>query len=109
MNLKKDITKELWNTVEKIYKELADNNPGCMLFLMNAMEAEASKKIKSGSFPLFLARTKFFDIKGERLYKFWNDCCDQNTRKAINIFCENSKDDILAHINDGGDGIPYED
>lgn len=109
MNYKKRHTEELGKVMAQTFKELADDNPGCMIFLMNAIEAERMQKIKLGYLPVFLSRAKLFDIKGERLYKVWNDCCDQNTRKAINIFCENSIDDILAHINDGGNGIPYED
>lgn len=109
MNYKKKRLEEIGETMAEIFKEIADNNPGCMLFLMNAIDVERTKRIKPGYLPVFLARAKLFDIKGERIYTFWNECCDQNARKAINIFCENSIDDILAHINDGGDGIPYED
>lgn len=108
MNYKKQLEK-IGETMTVIFKELADDNPGCMIFLMNAIEAEKMQKIKLGYLPVLLARAKLFDIKGGRLYKVWNDCCNQNAIKAINILCENSIDDILAHINDGGKGIPYED
>ena len=40
----------------------------------------------------------------------WNDCCDRNAEKALDIMLNNDIDDIRYHINyEDGRGIPYTD
>lgn len=40
----------------------------------------------------------------------WNDCCDRNTAKAVDIMLAKSIEDIFAHLNyERGRGIPFED
>lgn len=89
--------------------DVINNNPGCLMFVLDVMQQDKDKKVKKGYTTLFFGRMTTFNITGDKLYKFWNDCCNRNTIKTIKIGVENSLDDILAHINDGGYGIPYED
>lgn len=49
------------------------------------------------------------NIRGAKLYMLWNDCCDRNTDKTMNIMLENPIEDIVKHINfEGGRGIKYD-
>lgn len=81
---------------------ILEGNPGATQFM-----AEAYNKY------LFKAEAAFqrmqdAGITGAKLYMLWNDCCDRDTEKAVNIMLDNSVSDIVSHINyDKGRGIPY--
>lgn len=81
---------------------ILEGNPGATAFM-----AEAYNKF------LFKAERAFqrmqdANITGAKLYMLWNDCCDRDTEKAINIMIDNDIDDIVSHINyENGRGIPY--
>ena len=84
--------------------DIAQGNPGCIQFLAEAYD-DNMFNAESG-----FGRMQENNIKGEKLYRLWNDCCDRNTKKAVNIMCNNEINDILEHINyDNVRGIPYSD
>jgi len=47
-------------------------------------------------------------ITGDKLYMLWNDCCDRDTVKAVDLMTHDTIENITRHINHkGGRGIPY--
>jgi hypothetical protein len=54
------------------------------------------------------ARMRDNGIKGSKLYMLWNDCCDRDISKAVDIMINEPIDSIVEHINyERGRGIPY--
>lgn len=84
---------KLENDATDWFAEIADYNPGAMFFMLDAMKIS-----RKGTAVVALSRMKEFGIKGEFLYVLWNDCCDRNTEKALEVMMNNSKDDILDHL-----------
>lgn len=83
---------------------LCDGNPGALTFMMDAYDKFLFKAEAA------FQRMQDNLIRGAKLYMLWNDCCDRNTKKAVEIMLNNPIDDILQHINyEQGRGIPYED
>ena len=84
--------------------DIAENNPGALTFLTQAY-----------SYNPFMAENAFSrmeenGIKGAKLYMLWNDCCDRDTKKTVEIMINNDIKDIIKHINyESGRGIPYKD
>lgn len=89
--------------------DMCEGNPGALTFMMAAYSPNKNLKelLKTES---AFGRMRKFGITGAKLYMLWNDCCDRDTDKAIQIMRTNDIDDILKHINyEGGRGIPYEE
>ena len=83
--------------------EMSAGNLGALMFIKQAFDFDAYKA--NGAF----GRMQALDISGSRLYMLWNDCCDRDTEKALNIMLNNDIQDIFEHINyENGRGIPYE-
>ena len=84
--------------------DLCEGNPVALTFMMQAY-----------SVAMFKAETAFQrmqdnGISGSKLYMLWNDCCNRDTAKAVEIMINNDIEDIVTHINyDNGRGIPFED
>ena len=84
--------------------DICKGNPGALAFLIDAYQKYFTK-----------AETAFkkmsdADICGDKLYMLWNDCCNRDTEKTINIMLTHSIEDIVKHINyEHGRGIPYQD
>ena len=84
--------------------DICEGNPGALGFVMDAYDRNFVKAEK--------AFQKMHDnrITGSKLYMLWNDCCNRNTEKAIEIMLDNPIEDIVRHINyENGRGIPYEE
>lgn len=86
--------------------DLAEGNPGCLTFMMEAYMGggmpSAFKAEKA------FQRMQSYNIKGAKLYMLWNDCCNRNTPRTLDIMLEKPIEDILEHINyEGGRGISY--
>ncbi len=86
-----------------------EGNPGALAFMMEAYDPKKSMgdlfKIERA-----FARVIKEGITGSKLYMLWNDCCNRDTDKAIQIMLNNDIDDIKKHINyEAGRGIPYEE
>ena len=82
--------------------DICEGNIGALAFLMEAYDIA-----------LFRAESAFQrmqdnNITGSKLYMLWNDCCDRDTTKALNIMLNNTIQDIVEHINyENGYGIKY--
>lgn len=82
--------------------DIVEGNPGAMTFLMDAYriamfraEAAFDKMQKAG-------------ITGPKLYMIWNDCCNRNTERAINMILDNDVKVIEHFINyENGYGLRY--
>ena len=83
--------------------DIAEGNPGAMTFMLSAYN----------SYP-DLANLAFFrmernGITGSALYMLWNDCCDRDTKLAVEaaLYCPLGY--LKYHINKkGGRGIRIE-
>ena len=83
---------------------LCEGNTGALAFMMEAYMEHDLFRAERG-----FQRMQDNGISGSRLYMLWNDCCDKDTKKAVDIMCEYSIGDIIQHINySGGRGIPFD-
>lgn len=84
---------------------VSDGNPGCVKFILDAM----ASCIDSMRVQIAFTRMKMYGITGAKLYMLWNDCCDRNTEKALEICLAESISAIEEHINyTMGRGIPWQ-
>lgn len=82
--------------------DICKGNPGALTFLINAY------KVDMFGAEIAFKRMQDNDITGDKLYMLWNDCCDRDTKKTIQIMRNHTIDDIIQHINyDNGRGIKY--
>lgn len=83
--------------------DICEGNVGALIFLMDAYDKTLFKAERA------FQRMQDNHITGDKLYMLWNDCCNRNTKMAVDIMCENSIEDIMKHINyENGRGISYE-
>lgn len=81
---------------------ICEGNPGALTFLMQAYDKR-----------LFMAEKAFqkmqdAGITGSKLYMIWNDCCDRDTDKAVDMMLNEDIDTIIKYINyENGRGLPY--
>ena len=73
--------------------DICENNIGCLTFLMEAYDKK-----------LFYAERGFQrmqdnNITGSRLYMLWNDCCNRDTLKTLDVMNICSIDFIIKKIN----------
>ncbi len=83
--------------------DIAEGNPGAMTFMLSAYN----------SYPdlanLALFRMKCNKITGSALYMLWNDCCDRDTKMAVEAALYCPLVFLKDHINKrGGRGIRIE-
>lgn len=82
--------------------DICEGNAGALTFLIRAYD------IDMGGAEMAFRRMQNNNIRGAKLYMLWNDCCDRNTKMALEIMKNNSIEDIVEHINyENGRGIPY--
>ncbi len=83
-------------------EEASKGNPGAAMFTLELMRR--NPKNSWGAIQRMIA----IGITGDKLYMLWNDCCDCNFDKALNVMLNNSTEDIMNHINyKEGRGIKY--
>lgn len=83
---------------------ICEGNPGALMFLVQAYQMQMFRAEKA------FQRMEDNGIRGDKLYMFWNDCCDRDTGMTINLMIEWPIEKIVEHINyDGGRGIPVKD
>lgn len=84
--------------------DICEGNVGCLTFVCDAYEFNMFRAERA------FQRMQDNNITGCKLYMLWNDCCDRNIEKAVNIMLNNTIEDIVAHINyENGRGIKYEE
>lgn len=82
--------------------DILEGNPGATTFMVEAYDKYLFKAEQA------FQRMQDANITGAKLYMLWNDCCDRDTEKTVNIMLENTIEDIKTHINyDKARGIPY--
>ena len=82
---------------------MSKGNPGALSAIMEMVSTNSEYA------PCAIERMKYLDITGDKFYMIWNDCCNRDTEKTLKVMIENSKEDILTHLNyENGRGIPYE-
>ena len=82
--------------------EIVEGNIGALTFLMDAYKKNMIKAERA------FQKMQNNNIKGEKLYLLWNDCCDRNTDKTIDMMLDNDIDTITHYLNsENGRGIPY--
>ena len=84
--------------------DIAEGNPGALAFIGEAyMKGGNHFKAEVG-----FARMRDNGITGCKLYMLWNDCCDRDTDKAVEIMCDKDIKEIVEHINyENGRGILF--
>ena len=81
---------------------IASGNIGALTFMMDAINKDA---IRAG---IAMSKVGNNNIVGDKLYMLWNDCCDRDTFKTLDIIISHTIEDIEEHINyKHGRGIPY--
>lgn len=96
---------DLMNLQSFIVK-MADGNIGALSMIMDIMENHVARGLVA------LQRMEMLDIKGEKLYLIWNDCCFRDLNKTLDVMLERSKAEILDHIDmqkNWGRGKPFEE
>lgn len=95
------------NMTKDFFDEIGRGNPGALTFITETFMGDP--KLWEKAYAGF-KRLKQFNIVGDKIYMLWNDCCDRNTAKAVDIMLAKSIEDIFAHLNyERGRGIPFED
>lgn len=59
--------------------DLCEGNPGALTFMMAAYDKYLFFAERA------FARMRDNGIKGSKLYMLWNDCCDRDISKAVDI------------------------
>ena len=96
--------KNALNFMSLLVTKYCGYNPGAINFFLESMNINDEKCIKA------FERMLHYNIREDKLYMIWSDCCDRNTEKALNIMLNNDIEDIIEHINyEHGRGIPYTD
>lgn len=89
--------------------DMCEGNPGAVAFMMAAYNPEKSMP------EIIKAETAFkrmdeVNIRGSQLYMLWNDCCNRDTEKAIEIMKTKPIEEIVKHINfEGGRGYAFDE
>lgn len=86
--------------------KMADGNIGALSMILDIMESHVVRGFVA------LQRMEMLDIKGEKLYLIWNDCCFRDLNKTIDVMLERSKEELLDHIDmqkNWGRGKPFEE
>ena len=89
--------------------DMCKGNPGALAFMCEAYGPDKPFKdiVKAEN---AFRRMRRENIQGSKLYMLWNDCCDRDTDKALEIMLFRDIDEIIEHINyEGGRGIPFEE
>ena len=72
---------------------IADGNPGALAFVVEAYEMNRETA------EIAFSKIEKYGIKGCDLYMLWNDCCNRDTRFAIEVILTASVGYIKKHIN----------
>ncbi len=89
--------------VFKIVTKYCGYNPGAISFFMDSISKYPDIALTA------FDRMLINNIREDKLYILWNDCCDRDIKKSLDIMLSNSISDIIEHIDyENGRGIKYE-
>lgn len=87
---------------ELVTFDICEGNPGALTFLIEAY------KLTPGYAESAFRKLRDANITGSKIYMIWNDCCNKNTERAIDMVIENDIDTINHFINyENGRGPRY--
>lgn len=93
---------KLTSTPFDIITDLSDGNPGALTFLMEAFNEGVPE-----FFPTVL-KLDTAEIYGPEAYILWNDCCDRDIKKTIQMIKKLDVDELRSYVIDRGYGKKYE-
>lgn len=85
---------------------LSLGNPGALVFVMELLTVEDSASRDRNI--TALKRMDVLGIRGPKLYMLWNDCCDRDAEKAVNVMLNKSAHELNYALL-GGRGTPFRD
>ena len=81
---------------------ICEGNPGALTFLFESYSITPFKAERA------FQKMQDANIVGAKLYMIWNDCCNRNTERAIDMILENDIKTINYLINyENGRGLRY--
>ena len=82
--------------------DICKGNPGALTFLMDAYDKYLFKAEYA------FQKMQDANIVGDKLYILWNDCCNRNTERTIDMVIENDIKTLNYLINyENGRGLRY--
>ena len=83
--------------------DICDGNPGALTFLMEAYQGENPFKAE-----VAFQKMESNGITGDKLYMLWNDCCNRNTERTLDMIMDNKIEVIKHFLNyENGRGLRY--
>lgn len=79
--------------IKSFIVKIANGNIGALTCCMELLGTSNEKAITA------LQRAYEMGLKGDKLYLIWNDCCDRNAIKTIEVLHEKSKEELWDHID----------
>lgn len=77
-------------------------NPGALSFLIDAYD------IHIGKAEMAFQKLQDAGITGDKIYILWNDCCNRNTERTIDMILDNEVSILKHFINyEHGRGLRY--
>ncbi len=82
--------------------DICKGNPGALAFVMAAYDKRMFDAERA------FQKLSNAGILGDKLYMIWNDCCDRNVDKSIDMILNEDIDTINYYINyEHGRGLKY--
>lgn len=72
----------LQDTYLDITMKLSNGNPGCITFLINLLQYCGEHQLNIGAYVGIIDNMQLYE---DRLYMLWNDSCDRNMDKVIEV------------------------
>lgn len=85
----------LTDTPKDILTKMSNGNPGCISFLMGVLNNS------NEDFFYCCLKLDSMEMYGSEIYQLWNDCCDRDTDKTIQIIRTYSNKEIISHVRNG--------
>ena len=94
----------LTEEIEKLIIDVSKGNPGALQFAMSALAFDRFTAVST------LTKALNHGIIGDKLYMIWNDCCDRDTLRALQLITFGKKEEIEYYLNyEEGRGKPFKD
>lgn len=82
--------------------DVVEGNPGALCFLIEAYD------INIGEAEMAFQKLQDAFITGDKIYILWNDCCNRNTERTIDMILDNEVEILKHFINyEKGRGLRY--
>lgn len=94
----------LSEVIEKLIIDVSKGNPGALQFALSAIAFDPF----IGASALRIALNH--GIIGDKLYMIWNDCCDRDILRTLQLITFGKKEEIEYYLNyEEGRGKPFKD